>query len=164
MESRELRGNWLVFHPDRRVVSEEGVKKLILAGRKLFHQGRRLQHVHDIIKAGIVPTLCSLNHPRQGVDEAVQRPWSCTSIVQDLSTQKQVWQPSYISRSSFRQRRHTRISSRKDSHLAAFPFQVGMSLRSPEPASPAMWLLQRGANSDAAVAQATISAQSFSQL
>ena len=38
--------------------------------------------------------------------------------------------------------RHTRISSRNDSHLAAFPFQVGMCLRSPEPASAAILLLQ----------------------
>ena len=39
-----------------------------------------------------------------------------------------------------------------DSHLAAFPFQVGMSLRSTEPASAATLLLQWSASSDAAVA------------
>ena len=34
------------------------------------------------------------------------------------------------------------FSSRNDSHLAAFPFQVGMCLRSPEPPSAAILLLQ----------------------
>ena len=52
--------------------------------------------------------------------------------------------------------RHNRISPRNDSHLAAFPFQVGMCLRSPESASADILLLQWGASSDAAVSPATI--------
>ena len=52
--------------------------------------------------------------------------------------------------------RHTRISSRKDSHLAAFPFQASMCLRSPEPASAAMLFLKRSANSHVLVAPAMI--------
>ena len=37
--SHEPHGNRLAFRPRQGVVSEKGVKKLILAGRKLFHQG-----------------------------------------------------------------------------------------------------------------------------
>ena len=57
IESHEPHGNWLAFRPGQRVVSEKGVKKLMLAGKKLFHQGKRLQHVHNMINAGNVPTL-----------------------------------------------------------------------------------------------------------
>ena len=117
---------------------KKAVKKVILAGAGSFY---------DIIKAG---NQRSAQDPRQEVDEAVQRPWSLTSSRPETSLAAKLHFTFKCSPS-----RCTRISSRNDSHLGAFPLQVGMCLRSPEPASAAMLYLKRGANSNAAVAPAT---------
>ena len=93
---------------------------------------------------------------RQEVGEADQHSWSHTSFARDLTIQRQASQPSCTSRSSFHQ------VAKLVSHHGMIPtwhnlFQVGMCLRSPEPASAAILLLQWAANSVAAVAPATIS-------
>ena len=60
--SHEPHGDWFAFRSCQRVITEKGVEKFIFAGRKLFHQGRRLQHIHDIIETSNVPALISGRH------------------------------------------------------------------------------------------------------
>ena len=60
--NRTPHGDLFAFRSCQRVVSAKGMKKLIFAGRKLFHQGRHLQHTHDTIETGNVPALISGRH------------------------------------------------------------------------------------------------------
>ena len=106
---------------------KKAVKKVILAGRKLFHQGRHLQRIHDISKAG---NQRSAQDPRQEVDEAVQRPWSRTSSRPETSLAAKLYFTFKCSPS-----RYTRISSRNDSHLAARPCCISNGVQTPRPPS-----------------------------
>ena len=102
--SHEPHGDWFEFRSCQRVVTVKGVEKFMFAGRKLFHHGRQLQHIHDVIETGSSDAhRRSPPDHRQEVGEADQHPWSYTSFVQDLTLQRQVLQPSCTSHSSFRQ-------------------------------------------------------------
>ena len=60
--SHEPHGDWFAFRSCQGVVTEKSVEKFIFAGRKLFHQGRQLQHIHDFIETGNVSALISGRH------------------------------------------------------------------------------------------------------
>ena len=124
--SHEPHGDWFAFRSCQRFITEKGVEKLPATFRRSSAVATR---------------------PRHEVGEADQHPWSYMSFVQDLTIERQV-----SSHSSFRQ-----VATLGSRHgMIPFPFQVGMCLLSPEPASAAILLLQWGASSGAAVAPATI--------
>ena len=94
----ETNTNSIAFRSYQRVITKKSMEKFIFVGRKLFYQGRRLQHIHDIIEFRRSSAVAT-DH-RQEVDEADQHP--CTSFVQDVTIQKQALLPSCTSHSSFR--------------------------------------------------------------
>ena len=91
----------LSFLPESRL-GKKGVKKLIFAGRKLFHQGRHLQHTHDIIETGNVPALIS------GRNRTIARGWvKLISIHGHARHSRGTWQSRDKSRSQAV--RHTQV-------------------------------------------------------
>ena len=83
--SHQPHGDRLAFRPRQRVVSEKG--SFLRAGS--FFTKRERENCN---------TFMTLSRPAM-----FRRPWSCASIAQDLTTRKQVWRPSCISHSNFRQ-------------------------------------------------------------
>ena len=153
--SHKPHDDWFAFRSCQRVVTEKGVEKLIFAGRKLLHQGRRLQHAPDIVETNVLALISG--------HLTIVRKW-CQHGHTRHSCRKTSFAAKLYFTFKISPSRHTRISSRNDSHLAAFPFEVGnvsalarASFRCHTP-SPV------GASSDAAVGPATINyAQSSSQ-
>ena len=119
--SHEPHGDWFAFRSCHRVVSEKGVEKLILAGRKFFHQGDSCNTFMTLSRPVMFRRSSGVSMVTHVIRAGPDNPE--TSLAAKLYFTFQ-----------FSPSRHTRISSRNDSHLAAFPFQVRTCLRSAEAA------------------------------